>query len=72
MPYCSLRPVVIEGTEETVQHIYILHESRYPDLEKMDNWIKENYPDHEELSFGKHYIMKDVEDFAFAFKLTWE
>lgn len=72
MPFCSLRPVWVEDTGETVQHIYILHESIEPNLDAMDNWIKENFPDHETLSIGKHYIMKNAEDFAFAFKLTWE
>lgn len=72
MPYCSLRPVLIADTGETVHHIYILHESLEPDLEMMDSWIKENFPDHETLTIGKHYVMKDANDFAFAFKLTWE
>jgi len=75
MPICSLRPVFVEegftGTGEVVQHIYIVHEKIEPDLERMHDWMKKNFPDHEMLSIGKHYVMRNTEDFEIAFKLTW-
>lgn len=74
MPYCSLRPVWVEDAGEIVQQIIILYESVNPEQERVQvhDWVKKNFPDHEELVFGKHYIMVHAEDFAFAFKLTWE
>ena len=71
MPFCSLRPVWVEAAGETVQHIYIIYESREPDQELMHDWIQKNFPDHEALTPGKHYVMRDTKDFEFAFKLTW-
>lgn len=74
MPYCSLRPVWVEEAGETVQHIHILYEALNPEKERVlvHDWIEKNFPDHEELVFGKHYVMRQAKDFAFAFKLTWE
>ena len=73
MPYCSLKPVWVEDAGETVQHIYILYESANAEQERVrvHDWMKEYFPDHEELAFGKHYITRQAEDFAFIFKLTW-
>ena len=71
MPFCSLRPVWVESAGETVQHIYILYESMEPNKEQMHDWIQKNFPDHETLSPGKHYVMRNPEDFEMAFKLTW-
>jgi len=75
MPLYSIRPVFvaedITGTGKTVQHIYILHETVEPDLERMHDWIESNFPDNETLLFGKQYVLANAEDFEIAFKLTW-
>lgn len=71
MPECSIRPIYVNTTAETVYHVYILHEQVHPNLDDMHKWIEKNFDDYDTLNYGKQYLFHDIKGFDFAFKLTW-